>query len=155
MSVYVSFSCRLFLLSLYMWYCSKVFMSRPFISWCRTLSLFSIVPYVWLVSRMCCAYLEVVLLVRMACICSLYRVLKFLPVWPMYFDWHVLHFISYTPLRLYLSGCGSLPIIITQQDASHPLKELFQVFHCPSRQMPDWYLKLGQGSFLPRPPPPV
>jgi hypothetical protein len=37
------------------------------------------------VSRMCCAYLELGLCVRIACMCSLYRVRNFLPVCPMYF----------------------------------------------------------------------
>jgi hypothetical protein len=36
------------------------------------------------VSRMCCVYLELGLFVRIACMCSLYRVRKFLPVCPMY-----------------------------------------------------------------------
>jgi hypothetical protein len=104
MSAYVSFSCRLLMLSLYMWNCSNVFMREPFFCWCRMLSVSSMVPYVCPVSRMCCAYFEFVLLVRMACMCSLCRVLKLLPVWPMYFSGHVLHFISYIPLCLYLSG---------------------------------------------------
>jgi hypothetical protein len=80
-SVYVSFNCNLSFVSLCMWNCSSVFMSGPFFS-----------------------HLDVVLLVCMACICSLYRVLKFLPVWPTYFRWQLLHFISYMPLWLYLSG---------------------------------------------------
>jgi hypothetical protein len=66
MSVYVSFSCKLCLLSVYMWNRFRVFMSSPFFSRCRMLSVSSMVPYVCPVSRMCCVYQEVVLLVRMA-----------------------------------------------------------------------------------------
>jgi hypothetical protein len=70
---------------------------------CRMSSVSSIVSYACCMSKICCAYLEVVLLVCIACMCSLYHVLKFLPVWPMYFSWQLLHFIWYIPLWLYLS----------------------------------------------------
>jgi hypothetical protein len=84
MSVYVSFNCIFSWLSLYMLNRSSVFINGPFFSMCRMSSLSSIVPYACCVSKMCWAYLQVVLLECMACICSLYRVLKFLPVWPMH-----------------------------------------------------------------------
>jgi hypothetical protein len=56
----------------------------PFFSICRMPIVSSIVPYVCCVSRMCSEYLEFGLFDRTACICSLYRVLKFLPVCPIY-----------------------------------------------------------------------
>jgi hypothetical protein len=62
-SVYVSFSCNSSFASLCMWNCSSVFMSRPFISRCNMLSVSSIVPSACSVSRICCAYLDVLLLV--------------------------------------------------------------------------------------------
>jgi hypothetical protein len=55
------------------------------------------------VSRMCCAYLELSLFVLIACMCSLYRVRKYLPVCPMHLSWQSLQFIWYTPLMLYMS----------------------------------------------------
>jgi hypothetical protein len=45
------------------------------------------------VSRMCCAYVEFDLFDLIACVCSLYLVLKFLPVCPTYLSWQPLHFI--------------------------------------------------------------
>jgi hypothetical protein len=65
--------------------------------------VFSKVSYACPVSRISCAYF-IVLLECIACMCSLYRVLKFRSVCPMYFSWQLLHFNSYIPLWLYLSG---------------------------------------------------
>jgi hypothetical protein len=70
-SVYVSFICRLSLLSLYIWNCSREFICGPFFSKCRMLSVFSMVPYACPVFRICCAYFDVVLLWCIAFICSL------------------------------------------------------------------------------------
>jgi hypothetical protein len=53
--VYVSFKCKLSLLSLYMWNCSREFISGPCYSKCRMLSVFSIVPYACPMSRICSA----------------------------------------------------------------------------------------------------
>jgi hypothetical protein len=90
-SVYVSFRCKLSLLSLYMQNRSREFICGPLFMKCRMLSVFSKVPYTCPVSRICCAYLDVGLLECIACMCSLYRVLKFRPVCPMYFNWQLLH----------------------------------------------------------------
>jgi hypothetical protein len=67
-----------------MWKRSRVFVSGPFLSVCKMSIVSSIVPYVCCVSSMCCAYLEFGLFERIACICSLYLVMKFLPIWPIY-----------------------------------------------------------------------
>jgi hypothetical protein len=61
-----------------MWNCFNVFINGPFFSICSMSIVFSIVLYV------CCAYLEFGLFVLSACMCSLYLVLKFLPVCPKY-----------------------------------------------------------------------
>jgi hypothetical protein len=61
-SVYVSFKCRLSLLSLYMQCCSREFICGPFFSKCNTLSVSSIGPYACPVSRICCAHFDVVML---------------------------------------------------------------------------------------------
>jgi hypothetical protein len=98
-SVYVSFICRLSLLRLYMWKHCSVFISAPFFSTCKLSIVSSIVPYVCSVSMMCCIWN----LVCWITLCSLYLVLKFLPVCPVYLNWHPLHFIWYIPLLLYLS----------------------------------------------------
>jgi hypothetical protein len=55
------------------------------------------------VSKMRCEYLEFRLLYCVACMCSLYLVLKFLPICPTYFNGHSLHLFWYIPLLLYLS----------------------------------------------------
>jgi hypothetical protein len=103
-SVYASFSCKLFLVSLCKWNCSQEFIIEPLFSWCKMFNVSSIFPYICPVSRMCWAYLDVVLLVFMACICSLNLILKFLSVCPTYFFGQLLHLISYTPHWLYLPG---------------------------------------------------
>jgi hypothetical protein len=103
----VMLNCKFSLVSLCIWNCSSVFISTPFFSRCKMLSVSSIVPYACPVSKICCAYLEDVLLLCMALICSLYRTLKLLPVWPTYFRSQLLHLNSYTPLWLYLSGSFS------------------------------------------------
>jgi hypothetical protein len=74
-----------------MWKRSSVFISGPFFSMCRMSIVSCIVP------------LEFGLLDRVACICSLYLVLKFLPVCPIYLNWNSLHFIWHILLLLYLS----------------------------------------------------
>jgi hypothetical protein len=93
----------MFLVSLCMWNCSQEFIVKPLFSWCKMFNVSSIFLYVCPVSRMCWAYLDVVL-VFMACMCSLNLVLKFLPVCPTYLFGQLLHLISYTPHWLYLSG---------------------------------------------------
>jgi hypothetical protein len=80
------------------WKCFSVFMRGLFFSICRLPFVSSMVLYLCCVSSMCCAYLEFGLFVLVACMCSLYLVLKFLPVCPIYFSWH---FIWYMPLLLY------------------------------------------------------
>jgi hypothetical protein len=52
-SVYVSFNCKLSFVSLCIWNCSRVFMRGPFFSRCNIRSVFSIVPYVCPVSKIC------------------------------------------------------------------------------------------------------
>jgi hypothetical protein len=96
MSVYVLFICKVSLLRLYMWKRSNVSIIGPFFSNCNMPIVSSMVPYV------CCEYLELGLLFRIACMCFLYLVLKFLPVSPIYFSGCSLHFIHYIPLLLCL-----------------------------------------------------
>jgi hypothetical protein len=60
------------------------------------------------VSNMCSEYLEFGLLYRIACICFLYLLLKFLPVCTIYFSGHSLHFIWYIPLLQCVSMSGFL-----------------------------------------------
>jgi hypothetical protein len=56
----------------------------------------------------CCAYFEVVVLLEfVACICSLYHVLKFLPVCPIYLNWQLLHFIHICHYDYICQGHGS------------------------------------------------
>jgi hypothetical protein len=106
MSAYVSFICKLPLLRLYMWHHYNVFINGPFFSKCR-ISFISVVgPYVCCVSRMCCEYFEFGLFDRIACICSLYLILKFLPTCPMYLCWKPLHFIWYMPLVIFIKFIG-------------------------------------------------
>jgi hypothetical protein len=83
-SVYVSFIRRFYLLMLYMWKCSSVFVSAPFFSMCKMSIVSFMVLRVCCVSKMCCEYLEFGLLDRIACVWSLYPVLNFLPVCPTY-----------------------------------------------------------------------
>jgi hypothetical protein len=75
----------------------------PFFSKCKMSIVSSIVPYVCCMSQMCCEYLEFGLLDRIASICRLFLVLKFLPVCLTYVNWYLLHFICYIPLLLNLS----------------------------------------------------
>jgi hypothetical protein len=59
------------------------------------------------VSSMSCAQMEFGLFVLTACVCSLYLVLKFLLVCPIYFSWQSLYFIWYMPhicLSVFLVG---------------------------------------------------
>jgi hypothetical protein len=76
-----------------------MFFNWPLFSICRTSIMSVMGPYACCVSRMCCEYFE---FRYFHCICSLYLVLKLLPICPMYFCWHVLHYILYMPLLLYL-----------------------------------------------------
>jgi hypothetical protein len=64
MSVYVSFICKLFLISLYMWNRCHVFINGPFFSIRRTFIISVLGPYACCVSRMCCAYFELGLFAR-------------------------------------------------------------------------------------------
>jgi hypothetical protein len=102
-SACVSFIFKFCLLRLYMLKRSSVFISVPFFSMCKVSIASSMVLYVCCVSGMCCEYLEFGLLDRIAYTCSLYLVLKFLPVCPIYLSWYSLHFIWYIPFLLYLS----------------------------------------------------
>jgi uncharacterized membrane protein YwzB len=89
-----------------MWYRSNVFITCPFFWICNILMVFLIVLYVCCVSSMCCAYFELGLLLRIAWICSLYLVLKFLPVCPTYWSGQSLQLSKYMPLLLYISVLG-------------------------------------------------
>jgi hypothetical protein len=65
----------------------------------------------------CFAKLDERLLFRKACLCSLYRILKLLPVCPTYAFWHSGHASLYTPDNTNLSGDGlscvsSLPMVL-------------------------------------------
>jgi hypothetical protein len=73
MSAHVSFICEFSLLRLYIWKHSSVLF----------LSIYRM-SIVCCMSRMCCEYLEFGLFDRIACICSLYLGLKFLPICPIY-----------------------------------------------------------------------
>jgi hypothetical protein len=67
-----------------MWKRLSIFISAPFFSMCKMSIVFSMVLYVCCMSRMRCEYLEFGLLDRIACMCSLYPVLKFLSVCTLY-----------------------------------------------------------------------
>jgi hypothetical protein len=75
-SVYVLFSCKPCLVILWMWNFSNVFTYLPFLNVCNICIVFSICPYACPVFSMCCANMDVSLLFRMACVCSLYLTLK-------------------------------------------------------------------------------
>jgi hypothetical protein len=101
-SAYVSFNCKPSLLSLFIWKHSHVFINWPFLSKCRTSIMLVMGPYACCVSSMCCEYFDLGLFDHMDWIWSLYLVLKFLPVCPMYFFGHHSHFSLYIPLLLYM-----------------------------------------------------
>ena len=80
---------------------SQLFMRWPFLQGCINLSVSCAVPYSCPLFNICVAYAEVLLLVLMYRICSLYLVIS-LSDCPTYFCLHVLHVISYIPLGLLL-----------------------------------------------------
>jgi hypothetical protein len=65
-----------------------------------------IVPYVCPMFNIWFEYLELLLLLLIAWICSLYLTLNILTVWPIYFNGQSRHFSWYMPLVLYLSVCA-------------------------------------------------
>jgi hypothetical protein len=70
-----------------MWNPSIVFISGPLFSKCSMSTISSLVLYVCRVSKMSCAYLDFGLFALLVCMCSLYPVLKFLPVSSMYLSY--------------------------------------------------------------------
>jgi hypothetical protein len=56
MFVYLSFNCKLLILSLYIWYFSNVFMRGPFFCRSRMLSVSSMFPYVYLWLNFCLSF---------------------------------------------------------------------------------------------------
>jgi hypothetical protein len=79
-----------------------VFKCLPFLPLLMMSVVSVMVPYVWPVSDILLEYPELLLLFLIARICSLYLILKVLPVWPIYFNGQSRHLIWYMPL-LYLS----------------------------------------------------
>ena len=88
---------------MYMWNFSSVLRCGPLL-WCLSICIvFWMVPIGWSCSIRCWANLDVWLLVRNACLCSLKRTAKFLPVCPTYALLHTGHVSLYTPDCVYLS----------------------------------------------------
>jgi hypothetical protein len=91
-SMYVSFICRFSLLVLYIWYLSYVLRCLPFLPVVITSIVSDITPHACPAFNMWFEYPELLLLLLMSCICSLYLVLNVLPVCPIYFIGQSMHF---------------------------------------------------------------
>jgi hypothetical protein len=75
----------------------------PLFSTFSTFIASSMGPYPWFYFNVCIAYQDFSTFCVISLICSLYPVLKSLPIWPSYTCLHVKHFIPYTPYVSYLS----------------------------------------------------
>ena len=84
-------------------------------------SVLSAVPYSCLLSRMCVAYAEMLLLLRIYRIWSLCLTDISLPVCPTYFNLQVLHVISYIPLNILINSVFNH---IYADRCSHTLRNL-------------------------------
>jgi hypothetical protein len=93
--VYSPFVCRKYGISLC---CSCICLFL--VTWITSITS-CMFPYAWPVSNICWAYVDVSLLCLIALTCSLYRIPKDRPVWPMYSKGHPLHLSLYTPLWSY------------------------------------------------------
>jgi hypothetical protein len=89
-----------------MWYFSKVFKCLPFLPVLMMSIVSVIVPYVCPIFIVWFEYPELLLLLLMVWMCSLYLILNVLPVWPTYFNGQCRHLIWYMLLLLYLSVCA-------------------------------------------------
>jgi hypothetical protein len=89
-----------------MWYLSKAFTCFPFLPVVMTSIVSHAVPYVCPVFNMWLVYPELVLLLLMSWIRSLYLMLNVQPVCSIYFNGQSSNFIWYMPLLLYLSLCA-------------------------------------------------
>ena len=113
---WLSFMWLSLMYSVYMWNLSSVFRCVPFLWYLSTCIVFWMAPMGWSCSMRCCAYLDVWLLVWNACLCSLKRIAKFLPVCPTYALLHTGHVSLYIPDCVYLSVlcvvCVSLLLMV-------------------------------------------
>ena len=82
---------------------SQLFMRDPLAHGFMSCSVSLAGPYLCLLCKICVAYAHCRLFVLMYLICSLYLVFIPLPVCPTFTLLHVLHFISYMPLRFICS----------------------------------------------------
>jgi hypothetical protein len=94
---------KLFLMILYIWYFSNVFKCFPFLCILIISIIFVMVPYVCTMFNIWLEYPKLLLLLLIACTCSMYLVWKVPPVHPIYFSGQSRHFISWMPLLLYLT----------------------------------------------------
>jgi hypothetical protein len=81
-SIYVSLICRFSLLVLYIWYLSNVFRCLPFLPVVITSIVSVVTLYECPIFNMWFRYPELLLLLLISCVCSLYLVLNVLPVCP-------------------------------------------------------------------------
>jgi hypothetical protein len=85
-----------------MWNFSMLFIYLPLLVTCITSITSRISPYACPVFSICWAYVEVSLLCFVALMCTLYRMLNDLPVWPIYSRGQSLHLSLYIPLCSYV-----------------------------------------------------
>jgi hypothetical protein len=92
--------------SLWLWNYSSVFKCGPFF-WCRIICMIDLIgPKGCACSLRCLAKSDESLLLRKACLCSLYLTENFLPLWPIYALLHSGQMSLYTPEKEHCSLWG-------------------------------------------------
>jgi len=105
--VWLSFKWLLAVNSAWMWNCSIVFRWAPFLWYCNTCIMLFMVPKECAFLLRCFAKLDVWLLLRKACLCPLYHIVKFLLVCSTYAFLQSGQVSLYTPIvKIYQeAGC--------------------------------------------------